>query len=132
MKKAVVIIVLLSFYTCREKDRILNIFIPEGYLGKVKLHFGIDSSKNHMLNSKDNMYVIFLSGKSLKNFTIKEKNFPGGPYIINYYFYSKDTLYQLNSTTADKKKVDTTFWVNGMGASGKNGSIQDFTIEKVR
>lgn len=100
---------------------------------EVSLHFGIDSSKNHMISCKDDMYVLFLSGKNLKEYTIKEKNYPGGPYIINYYYYSKDTLYQLNSTTVPNNKlVDTTKWVYDPGTSGENGSIQNFLIKPVK
>jgi hypothetical protein len=133
MKQLAIMILLLNSYACREKDRTLHIFIPENYVGEIGLYFGIDSSKNHMISSKDDMYVLFLSGKNLKKHTIKEKNYPGGPYAINYYYYSKDTLYQLNSTTVlSNIIVDTTKWVYDPGSSGENGSIKHFSIEKVK
>ena len=132
MKKLIVLITVMSLNACIEKNRSLHIFIPENYVGKVGIYFGVDSSTNHMISSKDDMYMIFLNGRHLESFNVKEKNYPGGPYTINYYYYSKDTLYQLNSSTVTKSEVDTTFWVKDPSASGRNGSIQTFEIEKVR
>lgn len=129
MKKILVLIAVILLAGCHEKRRYLHVFIPQGYLGDVGLYFGVDSSKNHMINSKDDMYVIFLSGNNLDKFTIKEENFPGGPYQMYYYYYSKDTLYQLNSPVTGYD-IKSDYSVGLMGTSGNYGSIKHFRVNK--
>jgi hypothetical protein len=132
MKKTMVTLLFcLILSSCHEKTRTLHVFIPEGYTGWVDLQFGVDSSKNHMLNSGDDMYVIFLSGNNLKNYKIKEKNFPGGPYNEYFYYYSKDTLYQIYSGLTSGS-VKSLAGICCQGASGYNGSMQHFYVKKDR
>lgn len=130
MKKLTLFFLLFVLLTaCYEKQRTLYVFIPEGYLGDVGLYFNSNSSGHHMIASKDDTYFIFLTGKDLRKFKIEDNNFPGGPYQINYFYYSKDTLYQLNSPISGYD-IETPVKVGLMSASGENGSIQHFTVSK--
>lgn len=112
---------------CREKNRTIHIFIPESYEGWVDMHFGVDSSENRMIQSNDDMYVIFLHG-NLEKFTIKDKVYPGGPYDINYYFFSKDTLYEIWSA-GESKMGRSNSGIVGEGSSGTNGDVQHFYVK---
>ncbi len=93
----VYLFVLTLLCSCRAKTRELIYFIPENYEGQVKITWLTETSKNKVFSYKDDAYVIIITGNP-KNYRIKDEIIPSGFYNIKYYYYSKDTVYEINST----------------------------------
>ena len=93
---SIILFCVFFIFSCslKEKERIL--LIPEGYNGEVRIFWNDKKSKNKIFKNNDNYYVIMLNG-DLKNFRIQDEPLPSGLYNAKYYYYSKDTIYQIAS-----------------------------------
>lgn len=97
MKKIITFVLLSAFYSsCRIKTRQMYVFIPDKYEGHIRIFFDKSASKNHMISFGDDLYVIHLFG-DVKNFKLNDLGFPSGPYEMKFFYYSTDTLYQVNN-----------------------------------
>mgnify|MGYP006143396985 FL=1 len=89
--------VYFTFFSCGELKYYEEIIlIPEGYDGQVRIFWNDSTSHNQIFRKDENFFMIVLNG-DLMNFRMKDSPTPTGAYTTKYYYYSKDTIYQISS-----------------------------------
>lgn len=97
IKITILFFLVIAFFSCKNKSRKLIYLIPENYAGEVNVFWNKERSKKHYIKYKDDFYIIVISGNPEK-MELNEEPIPEGPYELEYYYFSKDTIYQINST----------------------------------
>ena len=78
-------------------------FIPKGYTGYVNIRLNDSSSSNKIIHT-DNSYIYFITGNPAR-YSVRDKKPPAGSYIVQYYYYSPDSLKQLNVSINHKQYI---------------------------
>lgn len=92
-KKNTHIFSLLMLISCGCKTKELHILIPQNYEGWVRVVFAEDTSSNHVIKMND-FYQIHVLGNSQITYVKEPFN---GTFNLSYFYYSKDTLFQIAS-----------------------------------
>ena len=122
------VITTLFMHSCGYKSRELKYFIPENYDGEVKIYWNLPKSQNRIFAYKDDSYVLIITGDPSK-YMVKDESPPSGPYNIDYYYYSKDTVYQINSSPVKTNLPEFPTAENGSTGGVKN-SYDSFFVKK--
>ncbi|CAN1546564.1 hypothetical protein MCERE19_01973 [Spirosomataceae bacterium] len=112
-------ILILTISSCSLKQKEKVFLIPEGYNGEVRIFWNDKKSKNKIFKNNDNYYLFILNG-DLTNFRLQDEPTPSGLYDIKYYYYSKDTIYQIASAGHIDSLPDYPY-VGGGCSGGING-----------
>lgn len=94
----IVAITLLIFLStgCAKKYNNINYYIPLNYKGPIAIAFDVDSSSNSPIIRGDTLNY-YITGNPCF-FTIKNPIHEEGLYKVKYFYYSTDTLIELEST----------------------------------
>jgi hypothetical protein len=92
-KKNTHILLLLILISSGCKTKELHILIPQNYEGWVRVVFAEDTSSNHVIKMND-FYQIHVLGNSQITYVKEPFN---GTFNVSYFYYSKDTLFQIGS-----------------------------------
>ena len=104
--------------------------IPENYEGEVNVFWNKKTSKKHYMKYKDDFYVLFISGNP-KKIDLNDEPLQSGPYEFEYYYFSKDTIYQINSTPHKEYLPEYPSAGSGyVGYSGNNEMFDSFFVYK--
>ncbi|HET6226489.1 MAG TPA: hypothetical protein VFF27_09440 [Bacteroidia bacterium] len=119
MKKTLFFLIISFTFSCKKDKYEEYYFIPDGYTGWVNIIFEDSTSHNEVIQS-GNGYFHFIANNPLK-YTVKSKIFPEGYYSSHFYYYSKDTLYEIFDETHQNIQIFNKGTSNF--ATSKNGFL---------
>jgi hypothetical protein len=129
-KSALVVLSLFSFFSCGETKHIEKvILIPEGYDGQVRIFWNDSTSNNQIFRKDEDFFIIVLNG-DLMNFKIKDPPTPSGLYTTKYYYYSKDTIYQISSAGFANSLPEYPGASSGYWGEENGEKVFGFTVKK--
>ncbi|UBM57558.1 hypothetical protein LAG90_12090 [Marinilongibacter aquaticus] len=82
---------------CRPEDGCeCHYFVPDGYEGPVIIKYEAENSNNRMIKYGDKVFFVFITGDPSK-FELRDIHLPRCYFQYHTYYYSKDTLYEINT-----------------------------------
>lgn len=126
-----IIIVLVS--ACKRGDFEEHIFIPKDYEGPIYIQYNVKTSKNRVIKSGKNTYLLFLTGNPLI-FNIRDPKPGPGYYIEHAYYYSKDNIEEINvdGFIKDMKNPYPLLYGNVGTVNGKIYYVAKDSLSKVK
>jgi hypothetical protein len=131
IKKCVLVVLsLFFFFSCGElKYYEKIILIPEGYDGQVRIFWNDSTSHNQIFRKDENFFMIVLNG-DLMNFRMKDPPTPTGAYTTKYYYFSKDTIYQISSAGFANSLPEYPGASSGYWGEENGEKVFGFTVKK--
>jgi hypothetical protein len=85
----------VCFWSCSTipKEGEIHFLVPNGYTGWVNIQFNDSLAKNESIESL-NSYFYFVTGDPA-NFSIRNDKFRSGHWVMNFYYYDRDSLRKL-------------------------------------